>query len=271
MARGRDLSKPLAEFMARASNVNLLRADPFTARFLPVPADGAERPPSQEPIFDLSPAELVVTLSGGSSILEVQALLAEQGLCIPWTPFVEGDYRELDVQTALFANLPHLMSHRYGSWIDWVLGMVLVLADGSVAKSGSRVVKSVAGYDIHKLMVGSAGQLAAIERVHLRVFARVESHFEEALEAQQVCPSGTLAWVRARPSDWDELDLEGGVAYAPTYTALVNRVPAQVGNGGWVWREGDRAPQDPVSAEMTEAVRLFLDPTGKLSGSPRPE
>ena len=50
-----------------------------------------------------------------------------------------------------------------------MLGVTLVLGDGTVASSGGKVVKNVAGYDLGKLVCGSEGRLALIARVSLRL------------------------------------------------------------------------------------------------------
>ena len=52
----------------------------------------------------------------------------------------------------------------FGSLRDLVIGVTLVLADGTVARSGGHVIKNVAGYDLAKLMHGSYGTLAGEER-----------------------------------------------------------------------------------------------------------
>lgn len=56
-----------------------------------------------------------------------------------------------------------------------VLGATVVLADGTVAKSGGKVVKNVAGYDLAKLMVGSWGTLGIIVSAALRLYPKPES------------------------------------------------------------------------------------------------
>jgi glycolate oxidase FAD binding subunit len=58
---------------------------------------------------------------------------------------------------------------RYGGLRDLVIGMTMVLADGTIAKSGGKVVKNVAGYDLHKLMTGSFGTLGVITEVNFRL------------------------------------------------------------------------------------------------------
>jgi glycolate oxidase FAD binding subunit len=61
------------------------------------------------------------------------------------------------------------LRHRYGSLRDLVIGMTIVLADGTVAKTGGKVVKNVAGYDLHKLMTGAMGTLGVITDVAFRL------------------------------------------------------------------------------------------------------
>ncbi|WP_298346749.1 FAD-binding oxidoreductase [Ferrimicrobium sp.] len=58
--------------------------------------------------------------------------------------------------------------HRYGGIRDQIIGMTVVLADGSVAHSGSTVIKNVAGYDLAKLFAGSRGRFGIIAEVIFR-------------------------------------------------------------------------------------------------------
>ena len=52
---------------------------------------------------------------------------------------------------------------------DLVIGVTVVLADGTIASSGGKVVKNVAGYDLGKLFCGSEGRLGLIARVAVRL------------------------------------------------------------------------------------------------------
>ena len=54
------------------------------------------------------------------------------------------------------------LRHRYGGVRDLVVGMTVVLSDGTIAKSGGKVIKNVAGYDLAKLFAGSFGTLGLI-------------------------------------------------------------------------------------------------------------
>src|ERR1035437_1954930 len=58
---------------------------------------------------------------------------------------------------------------KYGSLRDLIIGMTIVLADGTIARSGGKVVKNVAGYDLHKLMTGAFGTLGIITEVTFRL------------------------------------------------------------------------------------------------------
>jgi FAD/FMN-containing dehydrogenase len=63
---------------------------------------------------------------------------------------------------------------RYGPSRHHVLGMRVALADGSVAKSGGRLVKNVTGYDLHRLYCGSRGSLCVVLEASMRLFAGFE-------------------------------------------------------------------------------------------------
>jgi glycolate oxidase FAD binding subunit len=73
------------------------------------------------------------------------------------------------VGACLAANLSGPLRHRFGAPRDLVLGVTLVLADGTVASAGGKVVKNVAGYDLGKLVCGSRGTLALVARASLRL------------------------------------------------------------------------------------------------------
>ena len=67
----------------------------------------------------------------------------------------------------LARNVSGPLRHRFGAPRDLVLGVTLVLADGTIASAGGKVVKNVAGYDLARLVCGSRGRLAFIARVEL--------------------------------------------------------------------------------------------------------
>jgi glycolate oxidase FAD binding subunit len=64
------------------------------------------------------------------------------------------------------------LRHRYGGPRDMVIGITVVLSDGTVARAGGNVIKNVAGYDLAKLFTGSFGTLGMIARVNVRLHPR---------------------------------------------------------------------------------------------------
>ena len=61
------------------------------------------------------------------------------------------------------------LRHRYGAPRDLIVGATVALSDGSIAKSGGKVIKNVAGYDLAKLFAGSFGTLGVILSVSVRL------------------------------------------------------------------------------------------------------
>lgn len=122
--------------------------------------------------IEFSPGDQVVSVKGQISIPVLQKALAEHGQCLPLPS--RGQTRFLrvvdSIAGAIDFNLPHALEAQCGSWRDWILGMTVVLADGAIAKAGSHAVKNVAGYDVHKLMVGARGTLGIITEVILRTY-----------------------------------------------------------------------------------------------------
>ena len=116
------------------------------------------------------PEDMVAEFPAHWSIADCQASLATSGLTIPWFGLeVPSAFLPATLGRALDENLPHFLEFQHGSWRDWVVGMHVVLADGTRAKVGSRAVKNVAGYDAQKLFIGAMGTLGTIARVTLRV------------------------------------------------------------------------------------------------------
>ena len=108
--------------------------------------------------------DLTCTVEAGMRLSALGTALARAGQRLSLDP--PGDPT---VGACLARRLSGPLSHRYGSPRDLVLGVTLVLGDGTVASSGGKVVKNVAGYDLAKLVCGSEGRLGLIARVALRL------------------------------------------------------------------------------------------------------
>ena len=64
--------------------------------------------------------------------------------------------------------------HLYGTARDLVIGLTVVMADGSLVRGGGKVVKNVAGYDLPKLYIGSFGTLGVLVEATLKLRPRVD-------------------------------------------------------------------------------------------------
>lgn len=110
--------------------------------------------------------DLTATVGAGTPWAEMQRVLARHGQFVALDPLWPESATAGGV---LAANDSGALRIRYGSARDLVIGMTLVLADGTIARTGGKVVKNVAGYDLHKLMIGAFGTLAVISEVTFRL------------------------------------------------------------------------------------------------------
>jgi glycolate oxidase FAD binding subunit len=114
--------------------------------------------------------DLTCIVESGLRVRDLNERLAEHGQMLALDP--PGNPT---IGACLAANLSGPRRHRYGTARDLVIGVTVVLADGTVASSGGKVVKNVAGYDLGKLFCGSEGRLGLIARVALRLHPRPEA------------------------------------------------------------------------------------------------
>ncbi len=116
--------------------------------------------------------DLTCTVQAGCTWDKLQSELARHGQMVALDPLWP---ERATVGGIAAANDSGALRLRYGGLRDLVIGMTIVLADGTIAKSGGKVVKNVAGYDLHKLLTGSFGTLGVITQVNFRLHP-VEQH-----------------------------------------------------------------------------------------------
>jgi glycolate oxidase FAD binding subunit len=115
-------------------------------------------------VVEHAAGDLVARMQAGARMGDVAAVLAQAGqeiaLDVPAGATVGG---------VIASGLAGPRRLRYGTPRDLLIGITIVRADGTVAKSGGKVVKNVAGYDLGKLFAGSAGTLGLITEVNFRL------------------------------------------------------------------------------------------------------
>jgi glycolate oxidase FAD binding subunit len=120
--------------------------------------------PTGSEILEHEPGDLTCIVEGGLRLSVLRAALAEHGQRLSLDPPDDPTVAE-----CLVDDLSGPLRHRFGTMRDLVIGVTVLLPDGTRASSGGKVVKNVAGYDLGKLFCGSRGRLGNVERLALRL------------------------------------------------------------------------------------------------------
>ena len=117
-------------------------------------------------ILALDAANLTAAVEPGVRLGEFQLAMERRGFFFPPDP-LNLEVATLGGATAVDARGPRQL--KYGSLKDHVLGLEVVLADGTVLRTGANTVKSASGYDLTHLFVGSRGTLCFLTRIVVRL------------------------------------------------------------------------------------------------------
>ena len=117
-------------------------------------------------IVEHEPGDLTATAEAGTTIASLQTALKTRG---QWLSLDPPDADRATVGGVMAANAWGPRRHLYGTARDLVIGMTVVMADGTVVRAGGKVVKNVAGYDLPKLFVGSYGTLGILVDVTVKL------------------------------------------------------------------------------------------------------
>jgi glycolate oxidase FAD binding subunit len=221
-------------------------------------------------VLEHEAGDLTCTVEAGLRLSALQAELARHGQRLSLDP--PGDPT---VGALLAENVSGPLRHRFGAPRDLVLGVTLVLADGTVANAGGKVVKNVAGYDLSRLVCGSRGRLALIVRASFRLHPLPRARRTLVVDTEDpAAVVSALGRLQVEPSALDVLH-PGRVAVlfegsARAVDAQVEAVRAVVGGADAddeIWTESRRrqgeadtsvrfAPGDLQStlADLSEAV-----------------
>ncbi|HEV2484524.1 MAG TPA: FAD-binding oxidoreductase [Terracidiphilus sp.] len=215
--------------------------------------------------------DMTCTVEAGCNWAAMQAELSRHGQMVALDPLWP---EEASVGGVVAANDGGALRLKYGGLRDLIIGMTIVLADGTIAKTGGKVVKNVAGYDLHKLMIGSFGTLGVITEVNFRLHpveanvrtwtatAKDAAIFAEPLRAlldSQMTPSAVQVRVRKQ-----ECALDVRIAALPEcmddYAARLQKIFGQVElseSTENVWQ----ARQELFSTEGAVVLKVSLLPS----------
>ncbi len=224
-------------------------------------------------VLEHEAGDLTATVESGIRLSVLNARLAAAGQMLALDP--PGDPT---IGACLAANLTGPRRHRYGGPRDLVLGVTVVLADGTVASAGGKVVKNVAGYDLGKLFCGSQGRLGLVARVSLRLHPLPESartlvvpvtDLDDAYRRSQLVHVSALVpsavdLVLERTGSFLALMFEGSERAVSAQLAAARDLVGGEEEAGAVW-EAVRAQQARASGRLSFPPRGLVQ---TLAGEP---
>lgn len=129
-------------------------------------------------IVEYAPSDQVVTVEAGVTLAALQQELAKHGQRLALDPPLP---ERATLGGIVAANSFGPLRARFGSVRDLIIGVSIIRADGARAKGGGKVVKTVAGFDLPKLMCSSLGTLGLIATATFRVHPLPEAAASLAL------------------------------------------------------------------------------------------
>jgi glycolate oxidase FAD binding subunit len=123
-------------------------------------------------------ADMTVTVEAGCSVHMLQTQLAQHRQRLAIDPLWP---EQATIGGILATNDSGALRLRFGALRDLIIGITIALPDGTLAMSGGKVVKNVAGYDLPKLMTGALGTLGVITKAVFRLHPM--PHFARTLTA----------------------------------------------------------------------------------------
>src|SRR5271156_2658045 len=133
--------------------------------------------------------DMTCTVEAGCTWASLQSTLAKHGQFVALDPLWP---ERATVGGIVATNDSGALRLKYGGLRDLVIGMTIVLADGTIAKTGGKVVKNVAGYDLHKLMIGAFGTLGVVTSVNFRLHSKPQCAQSFSVSAPGAEPLGKL-------------------------------------------------------------------------------
>jgi glycolate oxidase FAD binding subunit len=119
-------------------------------------------------IVEHNEGDLTAVLEAGVPLAVAQRRFASASQMLALDPFL-GPADEATIGGVVATGDSGPLRHRYGAPRDLIVGITVALSDGTIARSGGKVIKNVAGYDLGKLFCGSFGTLGLILSVTVRL------------------------------------------------------------------------------------------------------
>jgi len=141
-------------------------------------------------VVEHAPHDMTVTVEAGLKLTDLQVHLARTRQWLALDPVLDPN---ATIGGIISTNVSGARRLRYGGVRDQIIGIRVVLPDGTIAKGGGKVVKNVAGYDLPKLFTGALGTLGVIVTATFRLYPLRAASRTVVLTAPAASPLCDLA------------------------------------------------------------------------------
>jgi glycolate oxidase FAD binding subunit len=237
-------------------------------------------------VVEHTPGDLVVVAEAGVGLADLQRRLGEAGQFLA----IDAPEPGATLGGIVGANASGPRRLRFGTARDLLIGITVVLADGTVASAGGKVVKNVAGYDLGKLYIGAHGTLGVVVRTVWRLHPVPAARRVVVHDLEDAAAGGPLALALSRstltPTAVELLVAPGGAArLVVVFEAIAESVRVQAraavellgggveqedvppGFGGRPGGEGDLRLRLAFAPAALSAVLELLPPGTAVSAS----
>jgi len=139
-------------------------------------------------IVEYEPADLTVTCQAGATLYDLNGALSQNGQMLPF-----GNVPAASRIGRLLALRGRRSNLAWGSARDFTIGLRIITADGRIIRTGGKVVKNVAGYDLTKLFIGSMGTLGLIVEATFKLAPAPQAEAQIELEFTTTAGACTFA------------------------------------------------------------------------------
>ena len=215
-------------------------------------------------IVEYDPRELVLTARSGTTLEEIEVVLAEAGQMLPFEPPHFGDQATLGGTIACALSGPR--RPYCGSARDFVLGCKLLNGRGEILRFGGQVMKNVAGYDVSRLMVGAYGTLGILLEISLKVLPRPAASITVARECSSTEAIASMSALLGKALPMDGACYHGDHSYvrlsgsAQAVKEARTKIPGDVLPDGEAFWHGLREHQLPFFRKSGALYRVMVKP-----------
>jgi FAD/FMN-containing dehydrogenase len=173
--------------------------------------------------LEYTPEDMVVTVEAGIPLAQLQQRLSNHR---QWLP-IDPPSQDISIHDLLALNLSGPRRFGYGTIREHLLGLRVVLADGRTIKSGGKVVKNVAGYDLARLFIGARDSLGIIVEATFKLRPLPAAEAIMALDVKMADLEGMLRSVIESDLVPVILDVHRGAAGLDGATVIVGLAGTQ--------------------------------------------